>query len=48
MAFLWDTFVRRAMFRMDAEPAHELGMKALRSGLAAPFYELTATTWQPC
>ena len=38
MAFLWDTFVRRAMFRMDAEPAHELGMKALRSGLAAPFY----------
>ena len=38
MAFLWDTFVRRAMFRMEAEPAHELGMKALRSGLAAPFY----------
>ena len=38
MAFLWETFVRPAIFRMEAEPAHELGMKALRSGLAAPFY----------
>ena len=38
MAFVWDTFVRRAMFRMEAEPAHELGVKALRSGWAAPFY----------
>ena len=27
------------MFRLDAETAHELGMNALRSGLAAPFYE---------
>ena len=26
------------MFRIDAEAAHELGMKGLRSGLAAPFY----------
>jgi dihydroorotate dehydrogenase len=38
MAFLWDIFVRPAMFRMEAEPAHELGMRALRSGFAAPFY----------
>ena len=38
MAFLWETFVRPAIFRMEAEPAHELGMKALRSGFAAPFY----------
>lgn len=38
MALFWDKLVRRAMFRMEAEPAHELGMKALRSGLAAPFY----------
>ena len=38
MAFLWETFVRPAMFRMEAEPAHELGVKALRSGWAAPFY----------
>lgn len=30
--------MRPAMFRMDAEPAHELGMRALRSGFAAPFY----------
>ena len=26
------------MFRLDAESAHDVGMKALRSGLAAPFY----------
>ena len=26
------------MFRLDAESAHEFGMRALRSGLAAPFY----------
>ena len=26
------------MFRLDAEAAHEIGMKALRSGLATPFY----------
>ena len=38
MALLWERFVRPAMFRMGAEPAHELGMKALRTGLAAPFY----------
>src|SRR5688500_12535683 len=39
MAFLWEKLIRPAMFRLDAETAHELGMKALRSGLAAPFYE---------
>lgn len=26
------------MFRLDAESAHELGMRSLRSGLAAPYY----------
>lgn len=26
------------MFKLNAEAAHELGMKALRSGLAAPYY----------
>lgn len=26
------------MFRLDAESAHDAGMKALRTGLAAPFY----------
>lgn len=26
------------MFRLDAERAHEIGIKALRSGIAAPFY----------
>lgn len=26
------------MFRLDAERAHEIGTKAIRSGLAAPFY----------
>lgn len=38
MAFLWEKFVRPLMFRLEAEAAHELGMKALRSGLAAPYY----------
>jgi dihydroorotate dehydrogenase len=38
MTFLWGKLIRPLMFRLDAEPAHELGMKGLRSGLAAPFY----------
>lgn len=38
MAFLWEKLVRPMMFRLDAEAAHEIGMKALRSGLASPFY----------
>lgn len=38
MGILWEKLVRPAMFRLDAEMAHELGMKALRSGLAAPYY----------
>jgi dihydroorotate dehydrogenase len=31
------------MFRLDAESAHELGMRALRSGLAAPHYSDAAS-----
>jgi dihydroorotate dehydrogenase len=38
MAFLWEKIIRPVMFRFDAEPAHELGMRGLKSGLAAPFY----------
>lgn len=38
MSFLWEKVARPAMFRLDAESAHDVGMKALRSGLAAPFY----------
>lgn len=38
MAFLWDKLVRPVMFRLDAESAHEFGMKALRAGLASPYY----------
>jgi len=34
----WENIVRPLMFRLDAESAHEIGMKALRSGLASPFY----------
>ena len=37
MAFLWEKIIRPVMFGVDAEAAHELGMKALRSGLAAPY-----------
>jgi dihydroorotate dehydrogenase len=38
MSFLWDKLLRPLAFGMDAEKAHELGIKALRSGLASPFY----------
>jgi len=38
MGFLWEKLGRRAMFALDAETAHELGMKVLQSGLAAPYY----------
>ena len=38
MGFLWEKLARPTMFALDAEAAHELGMKALRSGLAAPYY----------
>lgn len=30
--------MRPLMFRIDAERAHEIGIKALKSGLASPFY----------
>jgi dihydroorotate dehydrogenase len=33
MSFLWEKLVRPALFRLDAETAHEFGMRALRSGL---------------
>jgi len=35
---LWEKLIRPSMFRLDAERAHELGMTALKNGLAAPFY----------
>ena len=38
MSFLWDKVMRPIAFRMDAEHAHELGIKALASGFAAAFY----------
>ncbi|HTH50503.1 MAG TPA: quinone-dependent dihydroorotate dehydrogenase [Pyrinomonadaceae bacterium] len=38
MSFVWDKLLRPAAFRMDAEHAHELGIRALAAGLAAPFY----------
>ncbi|MFN0140536.1 MAG: quinone-dependent dihydroorotate dehydrogenase [Pyrinomonadaceae bacterium] len=34
----WEKIVRPLMFRLDAERAHEVGITALKSGLAAPFY----------
>lgn len=34
MSKLWDSLVRPLMFRIDAERAHDLGMMALRCGLA--------------
>ncbi|MFL6374946.1 MAG: quinone-dependent dihydroorotate dehydrogenase [Pyrinomonadaceae bacterium] len=38
MSFLWDKLLRPLAFGMDAEHAHELGLKTLTNGLAAPFY----------
>lgn len=38
MSVLWNKLIRPLAFGLDAERAHELGMTALRSGLAAPFY----------
>lgn len=37
MSFLFKKLIRPALFRLDAERAHELGIEALRLGLAAPF-----------
>jgi dihydroorotate dehydrogenase len=38
MSVLWEKLVRPMMFRFDAERAHEIGVIALKKGLAAPFY----------
>jgi dihydroorotate dehydrogenase len=38
MGLIWEKLLRPAMFALDAEHAHELGIKALRYGLASPFY----------
>lgn len=35
---LWDKIIRPLLFRLDAERAHEIGIKALKASLAAPFY----------
>jgi len=38
MSLLWEKIVRPLMFGLEAERAHELGIRALKSGLAGPFY----------
>jgi dihydroorotate dehydrogenase len=38
MSFLWEKIARPAMFTLDAERAHELGIKAMKMGLASPYY----------
>jgi dihydroorotate dehydrogenase len=38
MGLIWEKFLRPAIFALDAERAHEIGITALRSGLASPFY----------
>lgn len=37
MSFLYDKILRPLAFRVDAETAHEIGMKALKMGLAGRF-----------
>lgn len=39
--------MRRAVFAIDAEKAHEFGMAALRRGLASPFYVADASFGMP-
>ncbi|HLA94123.1 MAG TPA: quinone-dependent dihydroorotate dehydrogenase, partial [Pyrinomonadaceae bacterium] len=34
MAFLWEKLLRPAMFGLDAETAHEIGINSLRAGLS--------------
>ena len=38
MSKLWQKMMRPVMFGLDAERAHEIGIKALKMGLASPFY----------
>lgn len=38
MSFIWEKLARPLMFGLDAERAHELGIRALRMGLASPYY----------
>src|SRR4051812_34189840 len=40
MGLLWEKMARPALFALDAESAHELGIKALRTGLASAFGDL--------
>ncbi len=35
MSLLWEKLIKPAMFSLDAERAHDIGMSALRSGVAA-------------
>ncbi len=37
MSGLWEKLIRPVMFRLDAESAHDLGIVALRSGIASAF-----------
>lgn len=37
MSLIWNKFIRPALFALDAENAHELGMKGLRSGVSRLF-----------
>lgn len=38
MSLLWKKIIRPIAFGLEAERAHEIGIKALKSGLATPFY----------
>lgn len=38
MSFFWEKIIRPLAFSLDAERAHEIGVKAMKMGLASPFY----------
>jgi len=39
MSAFWNSLIRPLAFRLDAERAHEIGIKALEMGAAGPFYQ---------
>lgn len=47
MSVLWEKLMRPMLFAADAERAHELGIWALRKGLASPFYVDDPTFGKP-
>ena len=46
MSFIWDKMLRPVLFGLDAERAHEIGIDAMRSGLAKLLTSLPADEYE--